>query len=94
VGLRDGRTGWPECAVRVELAKLFGRAFVMVFLVSANTVQISQRQYAGAFLCGCLISLVWYLNVGKASHDQRWQAVLAYALGAGCGTVCGMWISG
>jgi hypothetical protein len=80
--------------VRVELAKLFGRAFLMVSLVSLNTVQIAQGRHGGAFLCGCLISLVWYLNVGKASHDQRWQAVLAYSLGAGCGTVCGMWVAG
>jgi uncharacterized protein YebE (UPF0316 family) len=76
------------------LVNLFLRAFAMVTLVSCNTVQISQGRYAGAVLCGCLISLVWYLNVGKASNDQRWQAVLAYALGAGCGTVCGMWIAG
>jgi uncharacterized protein YebE (UPF0316 family) len=76
------------------LVNLFLRAFVMVSLVAMNTRQIAHGNYRGAFLCGCLISLVWYLNVGKASHDQRWQAVLAYALGAGCGTVCGMWIAG
>jgi hypothetical protein len=76
------------------LANLFLRAFVMVSLVAMNTRQIAHGNYRGAFLCGCLISLVWYLNVGKASHDQRWQAVLAYSLGAGAGTVCGMWLAG
>jgi hypothetical protein len=65
-----------------------------VALVSANVSQIAQKDYLGAFICGVMISVLWYLNVGKASHDRRWQAVLAYALGAGFGTVCGMWLAG
>jgi hypothetical protein len=101
VGVRDGGISWPECDVRVELtqpsaglANLFLRAFVLVALTSANVRQIAQGHYGWAFVCGGLISLVWYLNVGKASHDQRWAAVLAYSVGAGCGTVCGMWLAG
>jgi hypothetical protein len=94
VGLRDGCPGWLECDVRVELMALFLRAFLLVALTAANVRQISQAHYAGAFVCGGLISLVWYLNVGKASHDQRWAAVVAYSLGAASGTVCGMWLAG
>jgi 4-amino-4-deoxy-L-arabinose transferase-like glycosyltransferase len=101
VGLRDGGISWPECDVRVELTQpsavlvnLFLRAFVMVTLVAANTRQISQGHYGWALVCGCLISYVWYRNVGKASRDERQIAAIAYALGAGCGTVCGMWLAG
>jgi hypothetical protein len=102
VGVRDDRTGWIECDVRVELTprpsavlvNLFLRAFVMVSLVAANTRQISHGHYGGALVCGCLISYVWYRNVGKASRDERPIAAIAYALGAGCGTVCGMWLAG
>jgi hypothetical protein len=94
VGLRDARLGWHQCDVRVELMALFLRAFLLVALTAANVRQISHGNYSGAFVCGGLISLVWYLNVGKASHDQRWEAVLAYSLGAASGTVCGMWLAG
>ncbi len=74
------------------MANLFFRAFVMVTLVAANTRQIAQGHYRGAFLCGAAISAVWYLNVGKACDDKRPAAVAAYALGAAVGTVTGMWL--
>jgi hypothetical protein len=70
---------------------LFLRGFVMVTLVAANTRQIANGRYAAAFVVGGLISLVWWSNSSKDRPNFR-GAGLVYALGAACGTVCGMWL--
>ena len=75
------------------MSALFLRAFLLVTLTAANVRQISHSHYAGAFVCGAAISFVWFLNVGKASDDRRWLSALVYALGAGCGTLFGMWLT-
>lgn len=78
--------------VRV-LTSLFLRAFVLVTLTAMNVRQIAGGRYLGAFVCGAGISAVWYVNVGNASHDRRAVAAAAYALGAGAGTLFGMWLT-
>lgn len=70
--------------------RLFWRGFLLVALVAANTRQIAEGHYGGAFLCGGLISVVWWQNSSKHRPDVP-GAALAYALGAACGTVAGMW---
>jgi hypothetical protein len=62
-----------------------------VALVALNTRQIAAGNYSGGFLVGGAISLVWWSNSSKTREDVR-GAGLAYALGAACGTVFGMWL--
>lgn len=72
---------------------LFGRAFVQVALVAANVSQIATGHYAGAFVVGSLISFVWFLNARSAGRSELPGAAVVYALGAGCGTAMGMFLS-
>lgn len=75
-------------------ALLFGRAFFQVALVSANVVQIARGQYGGAFVVGSAISYLWFFNArGAALSGLPGAAAVVYALGAGAGTVAGMWLS-
>jgi hypothetical protein len=73
---------------------LFGRGFAIVALTAANIVQITRGRYVGAFLFGAGISYVWWLNAHSAAHSDLKYAQVTYALGAGCGTVCGMLAGG
>lgn len=68
------------------------RAFALVACTAANVAQISAHHYGGAFLCGCLISWLWWRNAHGAAHDAVTHLRECYALGAGCGTVFGMWL--
>lgn len=74
--------------------RLLGRGFVIVALTAANVRQVSQGRYGHAFLVGCAISAVWWWNSRSAAHSDEPGAWLAYALGAGIGTVTGMWLAG
>lgn len=76
-----------------KYAVLYGRAFLQVALVSANVVQIAHEQYGGAFVVGTGISLLWFLNARTAAQSALPGAAVIYALGAGSGTVAGMWLS-
>jgi hypothetical protein len=69
---------------------IFGRAFLQVALVAWNVENISQRQYALAFFSGAVLSYVWWMNSRTASRCEAPHGRIAYALGAGVGTVCGM----
>jgi len=71
--------------------RVFFRGFILVTLVSWNTRQIASGNYPGAFLIGGTISAVWWANSSKDREDVP-CAWLAYALGASCGTVLGMWL--
>jgi hypothetical protein len=70
---------------------VFLRGFLLVALVALNTRQIASGNYAGAFLVGGAISLVWWSNSSAKREDVK-GAGLAYALGAACGTCLGMWL--
>lgn len=73
-------------------ARTFARAFVMVCLVAMNTRQVAAGHYGPAFVVGCAISAVWWWNAKTAAHSDAPGAWIAYALGAGFGTVTGMWL--
>lgn len=73
--------------------KLWLRGFVLVALVAANTRQIAAGNFAGAFVVGGLVSLVWWGNSSKNREDVP-GAAWVYACGAASGTVFGMWVVG
>jgi hypothetical protein len=84
--LRDsGRTNG------LAYARVFLRGFLLVTLVALNTRQIASGNYLGAFTVGGMISIVWWSNSSKTREDVT-GAGLAYAFGAACGTVFGMWL--
>jgi hypothetical protein len=72
---------------------LFLRGFVLVSLVAANTTQIAQRHFGGAFIVGMGVSLVWWWN-SSSKRPEIPGAAFAYAVGAACGTVTGMYLAG
>jgi hypothetical protein len=67
------------------------RGWLMVSLVSLNSVQIIHQRYVSAAIVGFCISALWWTNSSKHRPDSRWAGVV-YALGAAAGTVTGMWI--
>ncbi len=75
----------------MKLARLFGRGWLIVSLTSLNVVQIAQHHYGSAFVVGTAISLVWFGNSRHAAHSEVAGARWAYALGAGLGTITGMY---
>lgn len=74
--------------LRVET---FARAFMLVACTAVNIGQVAAQHYGGAFLCGCLISWLWWRNARGAAHDGTTYLRECYAVGAGCGTVFGIW---
>ena len=70
---------------------MFLRGFLLVALVAANTRQIANGRYLGAFVVGGLISAVWWSN-SSAKREQFSGAGVLYALGAAVGTVTGMYL--
>jgi len=74
------------------LVRLFVRGFLIVALVALNTRHIAALDYSRAFLTGCAISFVWWGNSKSAAHVEVRGARWAYALGAGAGTLFGMWL--
>jgi len=71
---------------------LFFRAFLQVSFVALNVSLISQERYVLAFLTGTAISAVWWMNVRTSAASLAWTDAIPYCLGAGCGTVFGMFI--
>lgn len=82
----DEPVTWRACV------GLWLRGFVLVALVAANTTQIANRRYLGAFIVGACISLAWWWNSSKDRPDFKGAGFL-YAFGAACGTVAGMWLA-
>lgn len=72
--------------------KIFGRGFLIVTLTASNIGQIAAHHWVGAFLGGFAISFVWWGNSRGAAHSNVVYGREAYALGAGCGTVFGMFL--
>lgn len=77
-----------------EQTGLFGQGFLIVALTSFNVRMISRGIWLGAFLTGFGISFVWWANSRSANRSDVPGARAVYALGAACGTVCGMWLEG
>ena len=80
-----------DAGLRVYAA-IFGRAALQVCLVACNVVNISRGAYLPAFLTGAAISWVWWRNSRTAAFSDAEHGQLVYALGAGAGTVAGMFI--
>ena len=72
---------------------LFLMGFMQVFLVALNTWQISHNKAVGTFFVGYLISAIWVFNVRGVVVGSFW-AGQAYALGAGLGSLFGLWLGG
>ncbi|MCX6551193.1 MAG: hypothetical protein NTY02_09355 [Acidobacteria bacterium] len=68
----------------------FMRAFVIVALTGANVALIADRAWIPMFCTGTALSFVWWGNAKAAAVGGRREQI-AYALGAGCGTVIGVW---
>jgi hypothetical protein len=75
---------------RVALV-LFGQGLVYVGLQATNVVQLARQHYIGAFVVGVLISWLWGWNVKGVAFRNGWGGFI-YSLGAGIGTVCGMFL--
>ena len=75
-----------------QTISLFLRGFAVVFFVAMNTVFISQGRFGWSFIAGVGVSTVWLANVRVTVKRVGWHGDLAYVLGAGCGTVAGMWM--
>jgi hypothetical protein len=63
-----------------------------VCLTALNVVNVTQHHWQMAFLTGIGISLVWRWNARNAVQMHTLSADLTYAIGAGVGTVTGMWL--
>ncbi len=76
-----------------NLLALYATALVQVGLVAANTWQIAHGKLAGVFLIGFSISFLWSWNVKRIAFGTLADR-LAYALGAGTGSLIGMAAAG
>jgi hypothetical protein len=76
----------------VKLVRLAARGWLIVSLTALNVSQIAAHHYSSAFVVGTAISLVWFGNSRHAAHSDAPGARWAYALGAGLGTLTGMYL--
>ena len=76
----------------MPLLNIWWRAFRLVTLVALNVVQVSGGHYAVAFVSGGAVSFSWWINAKTAAHSDVAGGQYAYAFGAACGTVVGMWL--
>lgn len=78
---------YSNCTV---LLHVWWRAFSIVSVTALNVVMVSGGYYRAAFWTGGLLSFIWWSNTRTASACEVRGSQLAYAFGAGCGTVTGM----
>ena len=71
--------------------KIFLTSFCQIGLISINTLFIANKLFLGTFIVSFMISMLWCYNVGKISVSTINQK-LTYALGAGCGSITGLFI--
>ena len=76
-----------------EYVCIFLRGFLIVFLISLNTILLSQGRWS-AVVVGFCIALVWWVNARTASKKEGIAAMLTYAAGSSLGTCMGLWLSG
>lgn len=69
--------------------KIFKTSFIQVFLVSINTICLSNGFYFGVAIFGFLISWFWVSNVKKANIATK-KDQLIYSLGAMLGSLSGL----
>lgn len=75
------------------MIRLFLTAFLQVFFVSGNVYFISQKYWLGVAICGFMISMLWSHNVKKIAFSSQIERIV-YSLGAMCGGLCGVFVSG
>ncbi len=75
-----------------ELVVIWWRAFSIVTCTALNVTEVTGGHYLAAFFTGGLLSFVWWGNTQRASRSTDRLAGHAYALGAGVGTVTGMFL--
>ena len=75
------------------LASVWMRGASIVCLVSLNTRLIATGQVWESILVGGMISAVWWLNARAANRVEGGRALVAYSVGASCGTAVGLWIA-
>ena len=75
------------------LLSIWARGLVIVTLVSLNTRLLSDGRWS-AVVVATVLSAVWWLNTKTAAKRDGYEAMIAYALGAGCGTALGLWLGG
>lgn len=73
------------------MVRTFLQAFAIVFLTATNVSNIVSGRYVMAFITGCGISGLWW-HLSRSTRPIGWQYHLCYTLGAGCGTLAGMFI--
>lgn len=71
--------------------RIFFQSFFQIGLVAINTLLISKQLFIGVFICSFLISLLWAFNVSKIALSTLNEKI-TYALGAGFGSVSGLFI--
>lgn len=71
--------------------KTFLTLFLQVGLVAINTLLIARGLFLGVFIVSFMISLLWAFNVSKIAISTINQK-LTYALGAGCGSIVGLYL--
>jgi hypothetical protein len=69
------------------------RGFAQVCPIAINTWQLAHEKYVGAFVCGFLISLIWWSNASTSGKSRDWQDGPWYAIGAATGTISGLWLT-
>ena len=76
----------------IALLSVWWRAFSIVSMTSLNVTQVTGHHYVSAFFTGSLLSFIWWANTRTAAHSDLAGAQVMYTLGAGCGTVFGMYL--
>lgn len=71
---------------------IWWRAFSIVSCTALNVSQVAGGHYMTAFFTGGLLSWIWWINTKTAVATTGRDAQAAYAFGAACGTVFGMWL--
>jgi hypothetical protein len=73
--------------------RIWLHGFLLVSLVAWNVRHVANGEYLPAFFTGSAISICWWLNARLAAEARTHPtSALWYGLGAGCGTVMGMWL--
>ena len=75
------------------LVTVAARGYLVVSLVSANTVLLA-RGSAAAVGVSMVLAVVWWFNAKTAARVDGWRAAVAYAVGSGLGTLPGMAAAG
>ena len=70
------------------------RGFWIVFWVSLNVHNISMGYYTWAFFSAFMVSITWWSNAKAAAMKDLQLGAPIYGIGAGLGTLTGMYVGG